>query len=74
MQISQLIEQLQALQAEHGDVLVFLPGAGSDEQEVVRLRSLLPVVAVGMDLGNGVAAYTLDDTKAGSQVPGLLLD
>lgn len=57
-----------------GDAQVVLRDDGSDPSGVVRIESVTATTAVIEDLGNGFAAWTLDDEKPGTVVRCLLLE
>lgn len=57
-----------------GDAEVVLRDDGTDASGVIRIQSVQPVQAVIYDLGNGGAAWTLDDEQQGTVVQCLLLD
>ena len=75
MTINELRAMLdQAAKELGGDAQVVLRDDGTDPAGVVRIKAVTATTAVIYDLGNGGAAWTLDDEKPGSVVKCLLLD
>lgn len=75
MTINELRAMLHEAEKElGGDAEVVLRDDGTDASGVIRIQSVQPVQAVIYDLGNGGAAWTLDDEQQGTVVQCLLLD
>ena len=75
MSIDELMAALAMARGElGGDAAVLQRDDGSDPAGVVRIERITPAIAVIYDIGNGAAAWTLDEDKRGTAVKCLLLD
>lgn len=76
MTLDEWVAMGQALIAKHGGkAQVFLRDhASTDPAALVRLESITATTATIFDLGNGIAAWTLDEEQPGTQVPVIVLD